>query len=137
MVYQKSFRLGFPFYYNVDADLLGKAREQRKNMTPAEKRLWGRIRGKVLGVKFRRQHPINRFIADFYCHEARLVVEIDGGYHDDQDQWAHDQGRTRELEELGIRVVRFTNEEVEEDLEGMIDRIRSALPHPPAPSPIT
>ncbi|MFH1160030.1 MAG: endonuclease domain-containing protein [bacterium] len=93
MVYQKSHRLGFLIYYNVDADLLRRAREQRKNMTPAERRLWYRIRGKALGVKFRRQHPINRFIADFYCHEARLVVEVDGGYHEEEDQQGLDFGR--------------------------------------------
>ena len=134
MVYQRSYRLGFPFYFNMNADLLGKAREQRKYMTPAEKKLWSKIRGKALGVKFRRQHPINRFIADFYCHEARLIVEVDGGYHGEEDQQACDLGRTREVEEFGIRVIRFANEEVEEDLEGVVDRIRSALPHPPAPS---
>ena len=111
MVYQRSSRLGFPFYFNVDADLLGKAREQRKYMTPAEKKLWSKIRGKALGVKFRRQHPINRFIADFYCHEARLIVEVDGGYHEEEDQQAYDRGRTRELEEFGIRVIRFTKDE--------------------------
>jgi very-short-patch-repair endonuclease len=135
MVYQKSHRLGYPIYYNADGYLLGKAREQRKVMTPAEKRLWGRIRKEALGIKFRRQHPIDRFIADFYCHEAKLVIEIDGGYHEEEDQKARDVGRTRELEGFGIRVIRFTNEEVEEDLEGVVRRIRECLPHPPAPSP--
>jgi len=135
MVYQRSFRLGFPFYYNADADLLGKAREQRKQMTPAEKKLWRVIRGKALGVKFRRQHPVKWFIADFYCHEARLIVEVDGGYHDEEDQQAYDLGKSRELEELGIQVIRFRNEEVEEDLEGVVERIKGFLPHPPAPSP--
>jgi len=96
-------------------------------MTPAEKKLWQRIRKQNLGVKFRRQHPINRYIADFYCHEARLIVEIDGGYHNDEDQIAYDMGRTRELEEFGIRVIRFTNEEVEMDVEDVLDRIRNFL----------
>ena len=124
--------MGFPIYFNVDADLLGKAREQRKHMTPAEKKLWSKIRGKALGVKFRRQHPINRFIADFYCHEARLIVEVDGGYHEEEEKKkAYDLGRTRELEEFGIRVIRFMNEEVEEDLEGTVERIREVLPQPP------
>jgi len=136
MVYQKSHRLGFPFYFNVDADLLRMAREQRKNMTPAEKKLWQRIRGKKLGMKFRRQHPINRFIADFYCHEARLVVEIDGGYHDKEEQQKYDAGRTKELEEFDIRVIRFTNAEVEENLAGVVIRIKNLLPHPPATSPL-
>ena len=135
MVYQKSYRLGFPFYFNVDPGMLRMAREQRKNMTPAEKKLWQRIRGKRLGMKFRRQHPINRFIADFYCHEARLVVEIDGGYHDEEEQQKYDAGRTKELEEFGIRVIRFTNAEVEENLAGVVMRIKNSLLKPPSPSP--
>ncbi|MBC8314975.1 MAG: endonuclease domain-containing protein [Bacteroidales bacterium] len=135
MIYRRSLRLSFPFYYNVDAFLLRLAREQRKNMTPAEKKLWQRIRGMRLGMKFRRQHPINRFIADFYCHEARLVVEIDGGYHDEEEQQKYDAGRTKELEEFDIRVIRFTNAEVEENLAGVVMRIKNSLPHPPAPSP--
>ncbi len=135
MVYKKSYRLGFPLYFNVDSDLLGRAREQRKNMTPAEKLLWQRIRSKILGMKFRRQHPINHFIADFYCHEAKLIVEVDGGYHEDEEQQDYDIGRTKELEEFGLRVIRFTNEEVKEDLDGVVRRIRNSLPHPPTPSP--
>ncbi len=127
MVYTKNFRLGFPMYCNVDADLLGKARVQRKSMTPAEKKLWQSIRKNKLGVKFRRQHPINRFIADFYCNEKKLIVEIDGGCHEDEDQAAYDIGRTKELEEFGIRVIRFTNEEVEIDLEDVLVRIKKFL----------
>jgi len=142
MSYKKSYRLGLPLYYNVEADLLGRAREQRKNMTSAEKKLWQRIRSKRLGVKFRRQHPINRFIADFYCHEAKLLIEVDGGYHDEEEQWEYDTGREKELENLGIRVIRFTNDEVEQNLEGVVEVIQKQLhhptahlPHPPAPSP--
>jgi len=127
MIYQKNLRLGFPIYYNADGELLGKAREQRKDMTSAEKRLWQVLRRKKLGMKFRRQHPINRFIADFYCHEAKLVIEVDGGYHEDDDQREYDIGRTAELKEFGILVVRFTNEEVEQDLEVVIQKIRDCL----------
>jgi len=78
-------------------------------------------------VKFRRQHPLNRFIADFYCHEAKLVVEVDGGYHEDEEQQLYDAGRSKKLEEFGIRVIRIANEEVEQDLDGVVRKIRNWL----------
>src|SRR5690349_2542855 len=87
------------------------AREMRANPTPAENHLWRRIRNQqVLGYKFRRQHTIDRFIVDFYCTEARLVIEVDGSIHEEQQE--ADQLRTEFLESLGLRVLRFTNAEV-------------------------
>ena len=87
-------------------------------------------------MKFRRQHPISSFIADFYCHQAKLIIEIDGGYHDDPDQQEADLGRQRALEDLGLKVIRFRNEEIETDVAGVVERIRRVLadsPYPPNP----
>lgn len=82
-------------------------------MTPAEKILWEKLKGKSLdSFKFRRQHPISKYIVDFYCHALKLVIEIDGNIHDLKDQIEYDAGREFELQELGLRVLRFRNEEV-------------------------
>jgi len=98
------------------------ARDLRRGMTPAEEVLWKALRGRRLhGLKFRRQHPLNRFILDFYCVERQLVVEVDGGVHAAPDQAARDEERTLWLSTQGIRVLRVTNEEVENDLAGECD----------------
>ena len=100
------------------------ARDLRRGMTPAEEKLWEALRGRRLaGLKFRRQHPLDRFILDFYCVDLRLVVEVDGGIHATPDQAARDEERTMWLNALGIRVLRVTNEEVENDLAGVLRRI--------------
>jgi very-short-patch-repair endonuclease len=74
-----------------------------------------------LGLRFRRQHPIDIFIVDFYCHEARLVVEIDGAIH--KNQYEYDDGRAAEIEKFGIEIIRFTNEEVENNIGHVIKKI--------------
>lgn len=102
------------------------AREMRREPTVAENHLWQRIRKQqVLGFKFRRQHTIDRFIVDFYCTEARLIIEVDGIIHDDQQE--ADQLRTEFLESLGLRVLRFTNGEVLQQTDGVIERIAEIL----------
>src|SRR5512135_1826155 len=103
-------------------------------MTPAEEKLWQRLRAHRLGgLKFRRQHPLGPFIADFYCAECRLVVEIDGDIHDLQAQ--HDQARTERFEEYGYRVIRFRNEQVLNDVNGVLASIQSACCHQDSPPP--
>lgn len=102
-----------------------KARQLRNSRTQAEKELWKVLRSRRLGgLKFRRQVPIGSYIADFVCFDARLIVELDGGQH----AWEADKDlkRTRDLELLGFRVVRFWNSEVFENLEGVADRILAA-----------
>lgn len=102
------------------------ARTLRKQITRAEDTLWAQLRGsRFHGAKFRRQVPIDRYIADFYCHAAKLVVELDGRQH----EWFsdYDAGRTEILERLGIRVIRFTNIEVCEDLDAVLARIHAEL----------
>ncbi|MDW3209483.1 MAG: endonuclease domain-containing protein [Reichenbachiella sp.] len=111
------------------------AKANRKKQTPAEKILWDALRNRKLeGHKFRRQHPISQFIADFYCHEFKLIVEVDGGYHSGQEQAEIDKGRTHELEELGIKVIRFKNEDVMNELEWVKLKILQQLNHDASPS---
>jgi very-short-patch-repair endonuclease len=93
-------------------------------MTPAETVLWKHLRNnKLNGLKFRRQHPLFIFIADFYCHQKKLIIELDGEIHDDPEQAEHDNNRTADLEEKGFSILRFRNEEVISDLEKVLERI--------------
>nr|WP_230966578.1 endonuclease domain-containing protein [Nostoc commune] len=102
------------------------ARQNRCEPTPAEKLLWQKLRDKqLLGFKFRRQQTIDRFIVDFYCNEARLVVEVDGEIHDYTQQ--EDAIRQEFLESLGLKVVRFRNEDVLERMEGVLQDIGAWL----------
>jgi len=104
--------------------ILSRARELRREMTPQERKLWQRLRRKQLfGIKFRRQHPIHRFILDFFCYEHKLTVEIDGDSHYQPDQQEYDQARTDWLAQHGIRVIRFTNRDVDTNIEGVLDEI--------------
>jgi very-short-patch-repair endonuclease len=94
-------------------------------MTHAEKLLWDQLKNrKINGLRFRRQHPIDDFIVDFFCQEARLVIELDGGIHDSQAQRERDIERTKILNEHGLQVVRFLNEDVEQNIMEVISRIR-------------
>ena len=115
----------------VDPVTLARARKLRRTMTHAERKLWNALRKKQLyGLRFRRQHPVPPYIADFYCHAHRLIVEVDGGQHFEPRQKAHDQARTAFLQQQGLRVIRFTNHEVETNLEGVLEAIAAecALP---------
>jgi very-short-patch-repair endonuclease len=95
-----------------------RARQLRREQTPAEQKLWSALRGAWLGgYKFRRQHPIGWFIVDFYCADANLVVEVDGDVHAGQEEY--DQSRTDWLEEQGYRVIRFRNVDVIEDIDAV------------------
>ena len=97
-------------------------------MTPAERKLWEHLKEKrLMEMTFRRQHPVSRFIADFYCHQAKLIIEIDGCYHDDREPRELDEGREKELDDLGLKVIRFRNEEVEMDVLNVLERIKRVL----------
>ncbi len=120
----------------IDPQLLQNAREMRKNPTQAEDFLWQLIRNRaLLGYKFRRQHPIDqKFILDFFCHELRLGIELDGEYHQSIDQTEYDEGRTYELEELGITVLRFSNDEAIWETEKIFESVKKhAEAAPPSP----
>ena len=100
------------------------AKQMRKDSTKAEEILWLRLKNRQLaGLKFRRQHPIDKFIADFYCHEKNLIIELDGNVHASYEQKDLDKGRTETLNEFGIRVFRFKNEEIIGNIEAVILQI--------------
>ena len=108
--------------------LLGFARQMRVAKTDAERRLWAVLRSRRLdGYKFRRQHPIAGYILDFFCVGERLAVEADGGQHLDEEAVADDARRTRKLQDLGIRVLRFSDREVLKNPHGVADAIYEAL----------
>lgn len=108
----------------AQARLFHYARENRQQDTEAEKILWKHLRNRKLkGFKFRRQSPVADFVADFFCVECNLVVEVDGKYHESIEQGQYDQGRTYELSELKIRVVRFTNDEVCKNIRFVLKEI--------------
>ncbi len=109
-----------------------KAIEMRNNPTPAECVLWEQLRNKQLGVKFRQQHIINRFIVDFCSVEKALIIEVDGKIHETQEE--ADAERTQVLEKHGYRVIRFSNEEVLNNLETVVDKIKEELSKPPSKS---
>jgi len=98
----------------------------RHPLTPAEQKVWARVRNRQLGYKIRRQHPIFRFIADFYCVEARLAIEIDGDTHAEPDQAEYDAARTAWLEARGHHVIRFHNDDVHHNLDAVLEAIREA-----------
>ena len=100
------------------------AREMRNNPTPTEALLWERLRRKQLGVRFRRQHSIDRFIVDFYCAEAALVIEVEGGVHERPNA---DAERRAMLEARGLRVLRVPVEALACDLDGVVRQIRAAI----------
>src|SRR5947208_12855006 len=123
---QRHYRGG----YQV-ARLVTLARELRQQPTSAEELLWQLLRDRqLLGFKFRRQHQFGNYVADFYCREARLVIECDGLVHDRNEQWHHDQIRDAYMISQGIRVLRFTNERVLNDTEGILNEIAKYLPLP-------
>jgi very-short-patch-repair endonuclease len=98
------------------------AQQLRRQPTPAEARLWSALsRRQLAGLKFRRQHPVGRFIVDFYCPSHQLVIEVDGAIH--TQQVAYDEARTEQLRSFGYRVLRFTNQEVLSDLQTVLVRI--------------
>jgi very-short-patch-repair endonuclease len=104
-----------------------RARELRREMTPAERKLWSRIRfGQLDGAHFRRQHAVDRFIVDFFCARAKLVVEVDGDSHAIQVEY--DAARTDWLnEQKHYRVLRFTNREVQHNIEAVLEAILEAV----------
>ncbi|MDD3132861.1 MAG: DUF559 domain-containing protein [Bacteroidales bacterium] len=123
--------------YGASPEIIAKAKSLRKNMTDAEKLLWTALREKQLdSFKFRRQHPMWIFIADFYCHKAKLIVELDGGIHQQAETKERDINRTAEMGKFEIKVLRFTNEEVMENLNQVLVQIshecktRSKTPSP-------
>ena len=103
---------------------LEQRREQRKNLTPAERKLWQKLRSKKLaGLKFRRQHQIGHYIVDFYCPKLALIIEIDGSIHVEPQKIEEDKRRQKELEHRGYRVIRYNNNDVVWNINGVYSDI--------------
>lgn len=109
-----------PGYYGI---LKIYAKENKQYQTPQESILWQYLRQNKLGLPFRRQHIIGKYIADFVCLKKMLVVEVDGGYHAQNDQIIKDLWRTEHLERMGFKVIRVKNEDIETNLSNVLDYI--------------
>ena len=120
-----------PSFYTTDANTWKLLKENAKSMrlepTEAEDLLWQNLRGLKLGVKFRRQQPVDIFIPDFVCTQKKLIIEVDGEYHNGKEQIELDVERTRILETIGYKVLRFTNEEVLTNVSSVLERIRTEI----------
>jgi cyclase len=114
-------------HYGAPAEIFQIAERLRRDMTTTEKLLWERVCKKQLGVRIRRQHPIWKFIADFYCHEVKLVIEIDGQIHSYPENKEYDISRDIILTEFQIEILRFTNDEVLNEPDLVIERIKSTI----------
>lgn len=113
-------------------EYIKKRQYLRKNMTKAEIVLWSKLKGKQLnGLKFRRQCGINNYVVDFYCPELKLAIEIDGDVHAYNSRIVYDKKRQKEIEALGIKVLRYTNNDVTQNIEGVLYDIIAATPHSP------
>ncbi|MCZ8226795.1 MAG: DUF559 domain-containing protein [Microcystis sp. LE19-84.1B] len=112
---------------HIPKNNFGLAREMRKEATPAEAKLWQEIKGNQLGVKFRRQHPIGRYITDFYAREKSCIVEVDGDSHYRPDAIVYDQERDTYLNSLGLTILRFNNQEIYHNLAGVLETIKATF----------
>ena len=102
----------------------------RNNLTSAEATLWKYLKGSQLGKKIRRQHSVGNYILDFYCATERIAIELDGQHHFTEEGMKYDKGRTCYLNSLNIKVIRFENVKVFENLEGVLNEIKACLHHP-------
>jgi len=113
-----------PMFFGTYSRNFEYARENRMKSTPAEEQLWTELKNKKLkGLKFRRQHPVGIFILDFYCHSAKLAIELDGGYHLSVEQKEYDSNRAAMLQEAGISEIRFSNSEILNNLSDVLEKI--------------
>jgi very-short-patch-repair endonuclease len=126
----KGVSVEYPMYFGAKPDIFKLAKELRKNETEAEKILWTKLnKNQILGLQFRRQHPISRFIADFYCVKVKLIIEIDGSIHEITEYQEHDIGRSNTLNDFGITVIRFTNEQITEEIDYVVSQIELTVKH--------
>jgi very-short-patch-repair endonuclease len=115
-------------FYAASRNTFEMAHALRKKMTDAERILWKRLKDKsIFKVKFRRQHPVDIFVLDFYCHELKLAIEVDGEIHLSAEAREYDEGRSYELENFGIKILRFTNKQIFENLDEVQASILSTI----------
>jgi very-short-patch-repair endonuclease len=115
-------------FYGAEPNTLRTAAILRKNMTLAEKILWKKLKNRnIFNVKFRKQHPVWIFVVDFYCHEYKLVIEVDGEIHNEEEFKEHDLNRTAELNKFGLKVLRFTNDQILFNIDSIITEIHKNI----------
>ena len=115
-------------FFGAKAELFTMALQMRKNPTEVERAMWKIFRKfRQSGFPFHRQHPIEFYIVDFYCHNLRLVIEVDGEIHTEKEMQSHDEGRTGELERFGIKVIRFTNSQILHDSDLVVEKINATI----------
>ncbi len=114
-------------FYQANPLIFERAKYLRNHLTDAEIKLWGYLRTRPMGFKFRRQHPIGIYIVDFYCHACQLVLEADGSIHEQIEIQKEDYERQKSLEADGLQVIRFTNSEILKNTEMVIEKINSLL----------
>jgi len=114
-------------FYKADPLVFENARKLRNNLTPAEQTFWLRLKEQFPAYKFRRQHPISIYIADFYCHKLKLVIEIDGPIHNSNEAKLDDEKRQKDLVNLSLTVIRFTNEQIKKEIEDVIEIVSSTI----------
>jgi imidazole glycerol-phosphate synthase subunit HisF len=119
--YQREMFKGAPGYIHHNAKIL------RRNMTEPERLLWANLKGKPWGVRFRRQHALAVYIVDFYCHPAKLVIEIDGKVHLDKKVAENDEQKNYDIEKMGLYILRFSNEEVLNYVDAVLSKIENFL----------
>jgi very-short-patch-repair endonuclease len=107
-------------FYGAGKNIFARAYELGNNMTDAENALWEVLKRKdIFNVRFKRQHPIDIFIVDFYCHKCKLAIEVDGDIHLEKEVIDYDDGRAHDIEKFGVKILRFTNNEVLENIESV------------------
>ncbi len=114
-------------HFGANPILFELADRLRANMTPAEELLWNAIKINEWHLKFRRQHPVSLYIADFYCHKIKLVIELDGGYHENKEVKIYDAARENDLNDFGITVLRFKNEEIFTKLDTVLNQVNTTV----------
>ena len=130
---KKSLSHSNSMFYGAPASIFMKAKHLRMKMTIAERILWDKLKDRTIfkDFKFRRQHPFNIYIVDFYCHSLKLVIEVDGEYHLHPEQQINDEERTKTLNDFGIRLIRFSNNEVIDNTEVVVEKILSFISETP------
>ncbi|TCD08626.1 imidazole glycerol phosphate synthase subunit HisF [Pedobacter frigidisoli] len=123
-------------FYGESNIIFENAKQLRNRLTESEKLLWEHLNEKKLGVKFRRQHPISFYIADFYCHEVKLIIELDGSIHNLRENIENDFERQKLLESLGIKVIRFKNNELYKNLNQVLEKIKQTIQERTAVPPL-
>lgn len=117
-----------PLHAGAEPHQFTHAKRLRKEMTKAEKVLWEQLRARrFLNLKFRRQHPILDFVADFYCHEHKLIVEADGKYHEEDNSKYYVTERTKKLQRYGFLVIRFSNREILNNIDGVLSQLKKRI----------